>query len=155
MPNNMTNILIPGKAYDIASIAQLNITMVENPVKCGFPSPAQDYMQKPIDLNDILVKNKTATFIFVAEGTSMIGEHITDGALLVVDRSISPKNGHIILADVNGEFTLKKLDTRLMRLMPANPAFEPIVMTEGMELRVCGVVTNIIINPYCSYVRPI
>lgn len=147
--------LIPGKAYDIAALVPLEIHLIETPIMCGFPSPAQDYIQKPIDLNDVLIKNKTATFLFIAEGHSMIGEHIPDGSLLVIDRSISPKNGHIILADVDGEFTLKKLDMQLMRLMPANPAFEPIVMKEGMELKVCGVVTHIIINPYLSYVRSV
>lgn len=145
--------LTKGKAYDISLLQSMELTMVENPVSCGFASPAQDYQCKPIDLTELLIKNKTATYIFIAEGNSMLGRHIVDGALLIIDRSVTPMNGHIILADVDGEFTLKELDTKLMRLMPANPAFDPIVMQEGMELRVCGVVTNIIINPYLPYVR--
>jgi DNA polymerase V len=71
----------------------------------------------------------------------------------VVDTSITPRTGHIVLADVDGEYTLKKIDFKLMRLIPANPAFEPITLQEGMELRIVGVVTSIIINPYLPFVN--
>jgi len=151
----MTQIFIPGRAYNLAALGKLEITLVENPVKCGLPSPALDHVHSPIDLNDILVKNKAATFLFIAEGSSMVDANIPDGALLVIDTSITPRNGHIVLAEVNGEFTLKKLDTQLMRLMPASPLFDPILLREGMEFRVCGIVTHIIINPYLSYVRSV
>ena len=144
--------LIPGKAYRIRSSEGVNVTMFENPVRCGYPAAVQDIIQKPVDLNEMLVKNRQSSFVFVAEGSSMEGEHIPEGALLVVDISVTPRTGHIVLADLNGEFTLKKIDFKLMRLLPANDAYEPIVLQDGMELKICGVVTSIIINPYLPFV---
>jgi DNA polymerase V len=152
--NKTNHKLEHGKLYPVDVLKGLILPMIENPIKCGFPSPALDYIETPIDLNELLIKNETATFIFIADGSSMEGEHIPDGALLLIDRSRTPEHGDIILADLNGEFTLKKLDKKLMRLMPANPAFQPIILKEGMQLMVCGVVTAIIINPKGSYVRP-
>lgn len=143
-----------GKLYPVEKLSDVILPLVENPVSCGFPSPAEDYIETPLDLNELLINNPTATYVFIAKGNSMENAHIPDGALLLIDRSIHPEHGHIILAALNGEFTLKKLDKKLMALMPENPAFEPMVLTEGMELLVSGVVTAIIINPYTSYVRP-
>jgi DNA polymerase V len=145
--------LQPGHIYGIETLKEAQLTMFENPVRCGYPAIAQDIVQKPVDLNQILIRDTRTTFIFVAQGTSMEGEHIPEGALLVVDTSITPRTGHIVLADVDGEYTLKKIDFKLMRLLPANPAFEPITMQEGMELRTVGVVTSIIINPYLPFVN--
>jgi DNA polymerase V len=126
--------------------------MFENPVRCGLPAVLQDIVQRSVDLNELLVRNVKSTFVFVAEGSSMEGEHIPEGALLVVDTSLTPRTGHIVLADVDGEYTLKKMDFRLMCLLPANPLYQPIVLEEGMELRIWGVVTSIIINPYLPFV---
>lgn len=113
-------------------------------VSAGFTSPAQDYIDGPLDLNEHLIHNKTATFFFRAAGESMRGESINDGDLLVVDRSISPKHGHIVVATVDGDFTVKKLYRRkgVVELRPANPDFEPIRLNEGEELLVWGVVTS-------------
>jgi DNA polymerase V len=147
----MKTLLIPGKFYSLHIDERKEIIMFENPVRCGYPSAAQDIVQTPVDLNDILVKNKQSTFIFVAEGNSMEGEHIPEGALLIVDTSLLPRTGHIVLAEVNNEYTLKKIDFKMMRLLPANPAYDPIVMEDGMELKITGVVTNIIINPYLPF----
>ena len=144
--------LIPGKAYMIERSTCVELTMYENPVRCGYPAAVQDIVQKPVDLNEILVRNRQTTFVFVAEGSSMEGEHIPEGALLVVDTSVTPRTGHIVLADVDGEYTLKKVDFKFMRLLPANPLYQSIVLQEGMELKICGVVTSIIINPYLPFV---
>lgn len=113
-------------------------------VAAGFPSPAQDYVDNALDLNEHLVRNKTATFFFRVTGDSMRGDNINDGDLLVVDRSISPKHGHIVVATVNGDFTVKKLFRRagIVELRPANPAYQAIRFNEGEELLVWGVVTS-------------
>lgn len=113
-------------------------------VAAGFASPAQDYIDGPLDLNEHLVHNKVATFFFRASGESMRGESINNGDLLVVDRSITPKHGHIVVATVDGEFTVKKLYRRkgVVELRPANPDFEPICPKDGEELIVWGVVTS-------------
>lgn len=112
-------------------------------VPAGFPSPAQDYVDNSLDLNQHLVHNKTATFFFHVAGDSMRGENINNGDLLVVDRSIAPKHGHIVVATVNGDFTVKKLYRRagVVELRPANPDYEAICFTEEEELLVWGVVT--------------
>jgi DNA polymerase V len=112
----------------------------------GFPSPADDYLDNSLDLHEHLVRNRTATFYFRVKGDSMQGEKIFDGDLLVVDRSITPKHGHVVVATVDGDFTVKKFFRRLgvIELRPANPAFEPIKFDDGQELVVWGVVTSAI-----------
>lgn len=112
-------------------------------VPAGFASPAQDYVDSSLDLNEHLVHNKTATFFFHVAGDSMRDENINNGDLLVVDRSINPKHGHIVVATVNGDFTVKKLYRRLgiVELRPANPAYQPIRFSDGEELLIWGVVS--------------
>lgn len=144
---------IPGLPIPLSVFKKLEVPMILQPIPCGFPSPAQDYLQKVVDLNDVLIKNPPATFIFIAEGNSMLYAGIVDGALLLVDRSIPPKHLHIVLAVVDGAYTVKQLNTEDKCLVPANPDYEPIWYKDGMELEIWGVVTNIIINPYKSYVR--
>lgn len=112
------------------------------PVKAGFPSPALDYMEERIDLNDIYIKHPNSTFIVECSGDSMIGAFIPPKARLVVDKSLTPKNGDIVLAFVNGEFTvkfLKKNDVKCL-LVPANKKYQDIKMEEGMEMQIWGVV---------------
>ena len=110
----------------------------------GFPSPAQDYLDTSLDLNEYLIRNKTATFYFRVSGQSMRNAGIDHGDLLVVDRSITPKHGHIVVATVDGDFTVKKLYKRagVIELRPANPDFDPIKLGDGEELIVWGVVTS-------------
>jgi DNA polymerase V len=117
-------------------------------IPAGFPSPAGDYMEEAIDLNRHIIEHPTATFFFRAEGESMMGANIPPGALLVVDRALKPKNGSIIVAVVDGEFTVKRLEKKLncIRLLPENPKFKPIQITEGMSFEVWGVVRAIVID---------
>lgn len=112
-------------------------------VPAGFPSPAQDHTQKRIDLNDVLVLNPIATFLFQVEGDSMIDARIFDGDRLIVDRSIEPVHGRVVLACVDDEFTVKRLYKRsgVVRLHAANPLYPPITFVEGQEMSVWGVVT--------------
>ena len=110
-------------------------------VACGFPSPAEDYPASPLSLADLLVDNPNATFFVRASGSSMQEKGIMDGAILAVDRSKPCRNGCTVIAAINGELTCKILDTKNNRLLPANPDYPPIAITEGMEVVVQGVVT--------------
>ena len=111
-----------------------------------FPSPAQDYEQKTLDLNDRFIANPPATFFFTVKGDSMVGAGIFDGATLVVDRSIKPKSSNIVIADVDGEWMVKRLYKRsgVVKLLSENPLNEPITLKEGQELVIFGVVTYVI-----------
>jgi DNA polymerase V len=115
-------------------------------IPAGFPSPADEYAESALDLNAYLVRNKTATFFFRVMGDSMTGAHIHDGDLLVVDRSIEPKHGHIVLAVVNNEYTVKRLHRLggVIELHAENPAYAPIRFQEHDELQVWGVVTGVV-----------
>ena len=117
-------------------------------VPAGFPSPALDYLQERIDLNKEFIKHPLATFIIQCEGLSMINAFIPPKAKLIIDRSISPQNGDIVLAVLNGEFTVKFLKKNKHKcwLVPANSKFTEIEITEEMNMQIWGVVTNIITN---------
>ena len=113
---------------------------------CGFPSPAEQYIESPLDLNKLLVKKPAATFYVKASGDSMVDAGIYPGDILVVDRSIGALNGNIVIACVNNEFTVKylKVKNNIVSLVAANPKYPEIVFTDGMELRIFGVVTSCI-----------
>ena len=83
---------------------------IDAKVPAGFPSPAQDHTQKRVDLNEVMVLNPLSTFLFQVAGDSMIGEGIFDGDRVIVDRAIEAQSGYIVLACVDGEFTVKKLE---------------------------------------------
>ena len=115
-------------------------------VSAGFPSPADDYKEKKLDLNDLLIRQPEATFFAKASGDSMTGAGIFDGDLLIVDRSITATDGKIVIAVVNGELTVKrfKLVGRTAQLHAENPKYSPITLCEGDNVNVWGVVTNVI-----------
>lgn len=113
-------------------------------VSAGFPSPAADYAEKRLDINDYLVRSPVSTFFFRVRGDSMEGARIFDGDILVVDRSIDAQHGHIVVAFVDGERLVKRLHHRDGRvaLLAENPAYPPLEVCEGMELLIWGVVTG-------------
>ena len=115
-------------------------------VMAGFPSPAEQYVERPLDLNELLVARPAATYFVRAAGDSMMGAGIQNGDLLVVDRSLDPTDGAVVIACVDGEFTVKtyRRDAAGIRLEAANPAYPPIRFSGAMELRVFGVVTAVI-----------
>ncbi len=117
-----------------------------SPAVCGFPSPAEQYVDAPLDLNELLVKNPPATYFVRAAGNSMVDAGIQEGDMLVVDRSIQPENNSIVIACVDNEFTVKylRMDGGTVSLIPANRRYKPITFSEGMELKVFGVVTAVI-----------
>ena len=113
-------------------------------VSAGFPSPADGYVEKGLDLNTYLVRNQVATFFFRVSGDSMIDARIHDGDMVVVDRSITPKHRSIVLAVVNQEYTVKRLYRRagVIELRPENPAYQPIRFGDDETLEVWGVVVG-------------
>lgn len=119
-------------------------------VAAGFPSPAENYSKNSISLDYLLIKNPPATFMIKVLGDSMSEKQINQGDIAIVDRSLTPKNGDIVLAIYNGEFTLKeleiavKLDKKTFKLIPANPKYKAIEANGEDELVIWGVVTNVI-----------
>lgn len=120
-------------------------------VPAGFPSPAADYVYKSIDLNEHLIRNKEATFVFKVKGDSMTGVGIYEGDELLVDRSIEARHGHIVIAILNGELTVKRLHQRggVVKLIAENPRYPAIVLKDGQELMVWGVVTRNLPKSFC------
>lgn len=125
------------------------IPYYETQVPAGFPSPAMDYMQERIDLNKELIPHPLSTFIIESSGYSMVNAFIPPKARLIVDRSLVAKNGDIVLAVLNGEFTVKFLKKNNYKcwLVPANSKFKEIEITPEIDMQVWGVVTQIITNP--------
>jgi len=123
----------------------LEIPMIET-IKAGFPSPADDFIEVPLDLNKALIKNPSATFFARVSGNSMENANISDGDLLVIDRSILPQDGKIAVCFVDGEFTVKRLHFKgdECYLMPANEKFKPIKVTKENEFIIWGIVTHVI-----------
>jgi DNA polymerase V len=114
-------------------------------VAAGFPSPAQDYGGTKLDLNEHLIKDPTSTFLLRVQGTSMIKAGIFDGDEVIVDRSLEPKNNDVIVAILDGEFTIKRLiidNNSTIHLHAENPNFPDIQIPELSELRCWGVVTR-------------
>ncbi|AEG00399.1 LexA family protein [Methylomonas methanica] len=115
-------------------------------VSAGFPSPAADYVDKTLDLNDLLVQKPAATFFVRAQGESMLGAGIHPNDILVVDRSLKPMSGKIVICALNGELTVKRLvfDNQQWKLRAENPVYPDFMLTDELELVVWGVVTNVI-----------
>jgi DNA polymerase V len=120
-----------------------------NPVMAGFPSPASDYIDKSIDLNEILIKNKVATFLVRALGDSMINAGIFSGDILIVDKSITPASKNIVVAILNGEFTVKRFikDNNKVILKPENSKYKDIEINSEDDFKIWGVVAFVIHNP--------
>ena len=112
-------------------------------VAAGFPSPAQDYFDGSLDLNDHLIRDKTSTFIVPVSGESMTGAGISDGDELVVDRSLTPTHGSVVIAILDGELTVKRLELSPggVVLRAENPEYPPILVAELSDLQIWGVVT--------------
>lgn len=126
----------------------LYTTLYEEPVQAGFPSPAQGYEQKAIDLNELMVHNPPATFFVRAQGDSMVDAGIQDGDLLVVDFSIDPKHGDIVIAKLDDGFTVKRLSQRhgQVQLWPQNKNanYPPIIPHDDQTLEIMGVVRYVV-----------
>ena len=116
---------------------------ISGSVVAGFPSPAEQYLEPPLDLNEFLIKRPAATYFVRVEGNSMIGAGIHEGDLLLVDRSLRPANGDVIIASVDGDFMVKtyRRDKDGIHLEPANDAYLIITLKSGQQLDYFGKVT--------------
>ncbi len=133
---------------DVRRVVQQSyfLPLYQSAVAAGFPSPADSEMEGKLDLNDLLIKHPAATFFVRVSGCSMIKAGIHHNDILVVDRSLEPLSGKIVIAAVNGELTVKRLlkEGSGIQLVAENEDYPPIDITEGMDLYIWGVVTNVI-----------
>ena len=131
---------VPGTAMELP--------LAESRVSAGFPSPADDYMEMSLDLNRELVRNPASTFYARVRGVSMEGEGIRDGDLLVIDRAAEIRDGVLAVCCIDGEFTLKRVrrdpKEACIWLVPANPDYEPLRVTEENDFRIWGIVRYVI-----------
>jgi len=132
--------------YRFSPYVRLSLPLFTARIHAGFPSPAEDYIEKSLDLNEYLVQHPAATFFVRVTGDSMTGAGINSGDLLIVDRALKAVNGSVIVAILNGEFTVKRLQSsgKRVRLFPENPAYQPIEVTAGCDFEVWGVVVHVI-----------
>jgi DNA polymerase V len=124
----------------------IEIPLYSHKVVAGFPSPADDYIEQRLDLNEKLIRNKEATFLLVVQGDSMQKIGIKDGDTLIVDRSLEPKDGKIVIAALDGELTVKRLSMKSTGtwLVPENDDYPPILVREESDIVIWGVVTSAI-----------
>jgi DNA polymerase V len=129
------------------------ISFFEGRVPAGFPSPALDYAEGTIDFNKMLIHNKESTFVVRVKGDSLIDAHVVPGSHLVVDKSIFPNSGDLVVATVYGDFTVKfyKVEGQRIWLVPANKNYRPLEINECHEFSIWGVVTHIIMSPKQIY----
>ena len=122
------------------------VMLIHGLVQAGFPSAAEDTCAKRIDLNAVLISHPTATYLLRARGSSMVEAGIFDGDVLIIDKAVKARHGHIVVAEVDGEFTVKKLFNRNGRtkLQAANVTFPDIQFKDGQEMKVWGVVIHTI-----------
>lgn len=139
------SLLAPIKRF-IDSKTHFFIPLFLSKVQAGFPSPADDYQEQTIDLNEHLIQHPASTFCVRVTGDSMLGAGIYPNDLLIVDKSLPVVSGKIVVAIVNGDFTVKRIEKKgkALYLMPENDEFKPIEMTEENEAMIWGVVTQII-----------
>jgi DNA polymerase V len=140
LKSNVKVLLPVGDAVDIS------LPIFTSRVQAGFPSPADDHLEDTLDLNTHLIRHKESTFFVRSQGESMLGAGIHPGDILVVDKSLIAKSGKIVIAMVDGEFTVKRLNKYKgkITLKAENPEFKDIVINEGSELIIWGVVTSVI-----------
>lgn len=124
----------------------LKIPFYATAVPAGFPSPADDYLDKRLDLNELVIRHPAATFFVKVEGTSMVGAGIHPGDTLVVDRAVQPAGERVVVAVVDGEFTVKRIRKRGARLflLSENPAVAPLEVPPQADFQVWGVVTYVV-----------
>lgn len=129
---------------DVQPASRLAVPFAAGPAECGFPSPAEDYLDSPLDFNELLVTNPAATFAVRLAGESMIGAGLFPGDIAVVDRSVAPTNNCIVLALLDGEFTVKRYRRNggTITLVPENPAYAPVTISEERGFEIWGVVTR-------------
>lgn len=124
----------------------LYLTFSDSPVHAGFPSPADDFLEGRLDLNKALIKNPSSTFYARVKGESMVGDGVSDGDLLVIDKSLTPYSNCLAVCFLNGEFTLKrvKIEGDSLWLIPSNDKFKPIQVNKENDFTIWGIVSYVI-----------
>ena len=143
-PFPVANVVVLGKADITAKRHHLPLFLSR--ISAGFPSPADDYVESRLSLDEHFVPRPEATFFLRVQGDSMIGAGIHDGDLLIVDKSLEPRHGSIVIAEVHGELTVKRLHHKdgKIALLAENPAYQAIPVSEESQLVVWGVVTSVV-----------
>ena len=134
------------KIYPARVTTMHQVPLLLTHIQAGFPSPAESYSETSLDLNELIVKHPAATFFVKVEGDSMIDAGIRSGDILVVDRALEVADNKIVIVQLNGEFTVKRIKkiNQELYLIPENPSFKPIRVTEEMNLEIWGVVSYVI-----------
>ena len=140
---NLANILSP--EFEILSteaLSALEIPLFSTCISAGFPSPAEGYLDDKINLQQLLIKNPAATYMLRVRGDSMRDANISEGDILIVDRSLTPSDNQVIIGILNNEFTVKRLVKKQKRyyLQPENPAYPAILLSDEIEFKIWGVV---------------
>ena len=135
--------LPPGAWRPTQPQSKTPLRMADCLLPAGFPSPAEEYMAKRHDLNDLLITHPLATFLWPVKGDSMTGAGIFDGDIVVVNKALTPVHKDVVVAEIDGDFTIKYLYKRpdRIKLVAANPDYPDINFRDGQEMRICGVVT--------------
>ena len=133
-------------AVDTEAPVKSRLPLFGTPVSAGFPMPTESDIETELDLNTYLVKHPSSTFCVKVKGQSMINAGINNGDMLIVDRAADPQNNSIVIALVDGEFTVKRITKvgKDLFLMPENENYRPLQITDSMKFEVWGVVTYII-----------
>jgi len=141
-----TNIKNISRIFPVSIVKKTELPFYTEKLSAGFPSPASDYTERSLDLNEYLIKNPSATFFVEITGDSMINAGIHSGDILIVDRSLEARHDKIVVAVINGEFTVKRLSwlKGKVKLVPENSLYKPIEIKEGMEFEIWGVATTVI-----------
>ncbi len=142
--------LLQAVAVKVSALGGIALPSLES-VSAGFPSPAEDYEQKRISLDDLIIKNPSSTYLVKVEGDSMIGAGIYDEDVLVVDCSLSPKHNDVVVAIYENEYLVKRLILEAKNkgyLYAENPKYAPITLDEHSDIRIWGIVIRVIHTPY-------
>ena len=134
------------RIYKADNKSSLSIDFHTSFIYAGFPSPADDHMDISLDLNEYLIKHPSATFYIHVKGDSMINDGLYSGDIMIVDRSLTPKTKDIVVAMINGEFTVKRMyrKNNKIYLNPGNKDYQSIYITDDMDFQIWGVVTHTI-----------
>ena len=140
--NNQNNLTF----FNISVDKPLNIPLVNEEISAGFPSPAQDFIESSIDLNKELIRNPNTTFYARINGDSMKDMGINSGDLVIIDKSLEPKNGNIAVCFIDGEFTMKeiKIEQNCCWLIPANKSFKSVRVDKDNDFAIWGIVIHVI-----------
>ena len=141
--------MLISKIYSSLIKNKNKIAFYNSSIPAGFPSPAEDHIDIPLDLNDHLIRHPAATFYVYAKGNSMQNSGIYDGDLLIVDRAVEPKLKNIVIAIIDGEFTVKRISKikNKIYLLPDNKEYQPIEIKDSSNFQIWGVVIYTIHKP--------